>query len=537
VVGAGAAGLVAARRLSEAGLHPTVLERGHAVGGLWALGEARADGAVYPGLVTNLPKELMAFHDFPFDCSLPSFVRARDVARYLQAYALKHSLEKFIQFGKTVTCIEPICLAPKSPDPSIERLLNSKETEPKKNAPPFNPVFRLGVDRWRVSWQDEWSGATECADFDAVVCASGHYEQAVVPEISGLQEYLRAGGSSAHSQAYKTAAPFAGKRVVVVGARASGTDIAREILNVAAAVTVADPSCTALERVDTGAADTGADTGADTRAAGTANTASSGELWRAPALVRLEAGRAVFCPRKIRRSGAAPATEGVAGCSEESVACDALVLCTGYAYSFPFLRAETFSNIGGLVAARGKVSPLHLHLFHAGAPGLSFVGLPHSVVPFPLMDAQATLVARVLADDARAATALPPREERLRLAAELDALTDPLHLGNAQWGYVRELARLGGFSDAWLELRLKLAQTLYNDVSAHRPNKPGSPDAYRRAQYELYITDVPPAQALLAAGEHSSETDVRLGTDALGACDAPERARVRRADGSEEELP
>jgi len=47
---------------------------------------------------------------------------------------------------------------------------------------------------------------------------------------------------------------------------------------------------------------------------------------------------------------------------------------------------------------------------------------------------KATLVARVLADDARAATALPPREERLRLAAELDALTDPLHLGNAQWG-------------------------------------------------------------------------------------------------------
>ncbi|KAG8461411.1 hypothetical protein KFE25_010598 [Diacronema lutheri] len=483
VIGSGAAGLAAARRLQEAGLEPTVLERGGALGGLWALGEAAAGGAVYPGLVTNLPKELMAFHDVPFDGDLPSFVRAADVARYLQAYARLHRLERAVRLRCTVTEVRPC--APPSAD------------------------CRLGVARWCVRWRDERGDEPVACEetFDAVVVANGHYEQAAIPPLGGVRAFVRAGGTAMHARRYKRPEQFAGKRVVIVGARASGTDIAREVAAVAASVVVADPACAALERV---------------------GGAAHGTIWRAPALARLDVGEhgpcAVFQPRPaaVATAATAAAAQGATsgdggrlqpGAQTElharSVPCDAVIACTGYAYAFPFLGDEATAALGGLLAARGVVAPLRLRLFHAVAPSLAFIGLPHSVVPFPLMDAQAALVARVLAADARATGALAPAGSRQQHARELlsaarrgEGEREPLHLGDAQWEYVRELARLGGFYDRALDARLRLSEAMYKDVQRSRPAQPGADDAYRRARYEL-----------------------------LPSADAPERARVRRLDG------
>ena len=61
-------------------------------------------------------------------------------------------------------------------------------------------------------------------------------------------------------------------------------------------------------------------------------------------------------------------------------------------YSFPFLDR----GCPGLVtSADRRVDPLFLQLFHAHCPSLSFVGIPHSVVPFPLFEYQALLLAAV----------------------------------------------------------------------------------------------------------------------------------------------
>lgn len=68
VVGAGAAGLAACRRLRDAGLSVKVLEKSGHVGGVW---KYSPEGVVYKSLVTNLPKEIMAFPDHPFDPALP----------------------------------------------------------------------------------------------------------------------------------------------------------------------------------------------------------------------------------------------------------------------------------------------------------------------------------------------------------------------------------------------------------------------------------------------------------------------------------
>lgn len=130
-------------------------------------------------------------------------------------------------------------------------------------------------------------------------------------------------------------------------------------------------------------------------------------------------------------------------------------------------------------------------------------------MPFPLVDAQATLVARVLAADDRTAQALPAPDARAPLAAallaEADARAhpDPLHLGDAQWDYVRELARLGGFGWAELDARLRLSEAMYKDVQAHRPAKPGADDAYRKAEYRLLPTPRAPVSARITQPDGS----------------------------------
>lgn len=70
---------------------------------------------------------------------------------------------------------------------------------------------------------------------------------------------------------------------------------------------------------------------------------------------------------------------------------DAIVLCTGYAYSFPFL-APTDPSIKdeGI-----RALPLYQYLFHMQHPTLAFIEMPEMIVPFPLAECQAAVIARV----------------------------------------------------------------------------------------------------------------------------------------------
>ena len=80
VIGAGAAGLVAARELMRHGHRVTVFEQSQRVGGVWVYApETEADplgqrgprihGSLYASLLTNLPRDLMACTDYTFDSS------------------------------------------------------------------------------------------------------------------------------------------------------------------------------------------------------------------------------------------------------------------------------------------------------------------------------------------------------------------------------------------------------------------------------------------------------------------------------------
>ena len=72
---------------------------------------------------------------------------------------------------------------------------------------------------------------TDQVDADAVIVCNGHYSEPSLPAIPGMTDFP---GRQMHTHNYRTNRAFAGLRVCVVGAQASGVDISQEIAQAAA---------------------------------------------------------------------------------------------------------------------------------------------------------------------------------------------------------------------------------------------------------------------------------------------------------------
>ena len=146
---------------------------------------------------------------------------------------------------------------------------------------------------------------------------------------------------------------------------------------------------------------------------------------------------------------------------------DAIVWCTGYSFSYPFLNADC----GVSVEMGRRVRPLYKHLFHARRPSMSFVGVPNGIAPFPLFDRQVQMVVAVISGRVK----LPPCAERLAwekadYQRRLDYGMKPHYahvLGDWQWEYNTELARIVGIDDLpgyvrklYLHLRMRRCKAL-----------------------------------------------------------------------------
>ncbi|CAM5179053.1 unnamed protein product [Eretmochelys imbricata] len=209
VIGAGAAGLCAARHIAacpESFAPPVVFEASGRVGGTWVYTEETGqspDGlpihsSMYRDLRTNLPKEVMAFPDFPFDASLPSFLHHSDVLAYLESYADHFCVREHIRFSWLVDAVSPA----------------------------EGPEGGWDVTTCRA--QDRTVQVTE--RFDAVIVCSGHYSDPFVPAIPGLETFP---GRLLHSHEYRGPEPFAGRTVVLLGAGPSGMDLTLQLAPVA----------------------------------------------------------------------------------------------------------------------------------------------------------------------------------------------------------------------------------------------------------------------------------------------------------------
>ncbi|KAM6907643.1 uncharacterized protein FYW49_014196 isoform 1-T1 [Xenentodon cancila] len=214
VVGAGAAGLCAARHILSRPSRfapPVVFELTDNVGGTWCYDERIGTydngrpihSSMYRDLRTNLPKEVMMFPDFPFDPQLSSFLPHQEVQRYLEGYCQCHNIRPHIRFQTVVENVTPA-------------------------------VMTTEKTAWEVTFRDS-SGRLKTDSFDSVFVCSGHYSDPHIPHLPGIENFK---GRVLHSHSYRCAEPFCGQSVVVLGAKASGLDISIELAKAGAQVTL-----------------------------------------------------------------------------------------------------------------------------------------------------------------------------------------------------------------------------------------------------------------------------------------------------------
>lgn len=206
VVGAGGAGLCAAKYGIGFGCSVTVFEKTGEVGGTWVYtDDIRIDknglevhSSRYQGLFTNLPKEIMGFPDFQFSEQSRSYIPAEDVLRFYQAYAEKFHLLNLIRFETQVLRVCP------------------------------------SSDKWELLVQDMKQNKFEKWIFDAVLVCNGHYTTPKYVYHEGQNDFA---GMQLHSHDYRNAAIFKDESVLVIGAGPSGTDLTIEIAKTAKKVT------------------------------------------------------------------------------------------------------------------------------------------------------------------------------------------------------------------------------------------------------------------------------------------------------------
>src|ERR1700685_3001121 len=107
IVGAGAAGLCAAKHLLGKGMEVVVYELGSRIGGLWVYENDNGSSPGYLSLHVNSEHQVTAYKYFPFPASAPLYPDHRQMTAYLEAYADRFNIRPHIRFHSKVTAIEP----------------------------------------------------------------------------------------------------------------------------------------------------------------------------------------------------------------------------------------------------------------------------------------------------------------------------------------------------------------------------------------------------------------------------------------------
>lgn len=232
-------------------------------------------------------------------------------------------------------------------------------------------------ERWELVAEELTANKTFVQAYDAVVVANGHYTVPYVPDIKGASEWNAAyPGAIIHSKAYRKPEDFTAKKVIVVGNSASGLDIATQIGKYCKSpVLLSSRSVSAF---------------------GTLPPAE----WREDVDELVE-----FLPG----DRGSRAVRFKSGRVEANI--DAIVFATGYFYSYPF-----FSTLSPTLVTDGfRTRGLYQHLFSIDHPTLAFPVINLKVIPFPLSQNQAALVARVWSGRLD----LPPTPEMRQWEADL----------------------------------------------------------------------------------------------------------------------
>jgi dimethylaniline monooxygenase (N-oxide forming) len=375
IIGAGPAGLAAARYLASEGFEPRLFERGPTVGGQWS-GD-RAHSGVWPSMRTNTSRILTAFSDLPHADGSNVYPSNQSIGEYLRAYAERFSL------------------------PSRVRLRT--------------PVVGLERSRGRRRWLVRTPSSEH--EFEHVVVATGAFQRWTLPVVPGLASFSGAGGV-AHTYQYRDAESLRGLRVLVGGGAISALEIASDLAMAgAASVTVtvrrqrfvlpklaagtptdhivftrfhalAEEAFTA-ERVNQMYTDTALRLGGRPEHYGApaarATVAEAGLTLCQHFLPLVAEGRIDVRPWMTAVDG-----QTVHFSDGRSGEFDALLFGTGFELHLPFLAPSIRETLG----LDAQHIELHRRTFHPALPGLAFAGLWDQAGPyFPPIELQVRWIA------------------------------------------------------------------------------------------------------------------------------------------------
>jgi cation diffusion facilitator CzcD-associated flavoprotein CzcO len=196
IIGAGAAGLVTAKVLTQAGHDIQVFEKAPDVGGVWSRTRR------YPGVTTQSPKAQYSFSDFPMPRDFPEWPDGAQVQSYFAAYAAAFGLDRTLRLNTEVTAA---CPAPGG--------------------------------RWTIESLDA-AGVTATETFDRLVVANGVFCEPAVPAYPGLGEFTAAGGRLCAGTDFNDVEDARDRHVLVVGYGKSACDVTVAISEVAASTNV-----------------------------------------------------------------------------------------------------------------------------------------------------------------------------------------------------------------------------------------------------------------------------------------------------------
>ncbi len=196
IIGAGPAGLAAARWLKRDGFEPILFEQGDRLGGQWAA-DPRYSG-VWPSMHTNTCREMTQFSDLAHAPGTPVYPSHRTILSYLERYANKFDLAPRIRLRTRV-----IGLA------------------------------QTSTNGWALNYVDG-DGVEHEEYFGNVVVASGRFNKPILPDIPGLASFTGPCGV-VHASQYKDPDCYRGQRVLIAGCAVSALEIACDLAMIGAA--------------------------------------------------------------------------------------------------------------------------------------------------------------------------------------------------------------------------------------------------------------------------------------------------------------